>query len=143
MSAPTLLALSHTGAATVATLATARMPFNARVRGINVSVVTAPTGSVLSGTVTKKTGAAAAVVVGTWSIAVSGTSAAATMSATDGADEVAADDLVSLVAGAVGSSVAGAGVTAVLQIDQSADQDGVDVHSISVLRGNHPGGVVA
>jgi hypothetical protein len=65
------------------------------------------------------------------------------MSSTDGADELAADDLVVLVVGAVGSSTAGANLTALLHVDQSADQDGSNVVSVAVLRGDHPGGVVA
>jgi hypothetical protein len=65
------------------------------------------------------------------------------MSTVDGADEIAADDLLYLVIAQIGSSVAGANLTALLQIDQSADQDGSDVVAVATLRGNHPGGVVA
>ena len=65
------------------------------------------------------------------------------MSSTDGANEVAEDDLLVLVVAQIGSSVAGSNLTALLEIDQAADQDGSDVHSVSVLRGNHPGSVVA
>jgi hypothetical protein len=64
------------------------------------------------------------------------------MSATDGANEFAEDDLLFLVVAQVGSSVAGANLTALLEIDQAGDQDGVDVHSVAVLRGDHPGSVV-
>jgi hypothetical protein len=65
------------------------------------------------------------------------------MSATDGADELAADDLIYLVVGVVGSGTAGSNLTALLHIDQSADQDGSDVVAVATLRGLHPGGVVA
>lgn len=140
-SAPLLLPMTINGVCSTSTTVVARTPVAGRVRGITVAVGTAPVGSVLSGTVRKAT--AAGTVIGTWSIAAAGTSAVATMSATDGADELAADDLVHLVVGAVGSSTAGSNLTALLQIDQSADQDGSDVRSISVLRGSHPGSVVA
>jgi pyruvoyl-dependent arginine decarboxylase (PvlArgDC) len=82
-------------------------------------------------------------VVATFSIAVSTSSAVATVSTVDGADEIAEGDLLFLVIAQVGSSVAGANLTALVELDGSADQDGVDVHSVSVLRGNHPGSVVA
>ncbi len=140
-SAPLLLPMTVNGTVATTSTVVARTPVAGRVRGITVAVGTAPAGSVLSGTVRKAT--AAGTVIGTWSIAIAGTSAVATMSATDGADELAADDLVHLVVAAVGSSTAGSNLTALLQIDQSADQDGVDVRSIAVLRGEHPGGVVA
>ena len=112
-----------------------------RVRGITVAVGTAPVGSTLNGTVRKAT--SSGTVIGTWSIAAAATSAVATMSSTDGADELAADDLIHLVVAAVGSGTAGSNLTALLQIDQSADQDGSDVVSVATLRGSHPGGVVA
>lgn len=140
-SAPTVLPLTVTGAVATTSSVVARVPFGGRVRGITVAVGTAPTGAALTGTVRKTT--AAGTIVGTFSIAISGTSAVATMSATDGADEFAADDLFFLVVAQVGSTVAGSNLTALLELDQSADQDGVDVHSVAVLRGNHPGGVVA
>jgi hypothetical protein len=98
-------------------------------------------GSTLNGTVRKAT--ASGTVIGTWSLAAAATSAVATMSTVDGADELAADDLILLVVAAVGSGTAGSNLTALLQIDQSADQDGSDVVSVATLRGNHPGGVVA
>lgn len=138
-STPSTLALSVTGAVATTSAAVVRLPFNARVRGITVAVGTAPTGAALTGTVSKKTGAAAAVVIGTFSIAISGTSAAATISSTDGEDEIAADDLVSLAVTQVGSSVAGSNLTALVQYDQSADQDGSNVHSVAVKRGGHAG----
>ena len=138
-STPSTLALSVTGALTTSSAAVTRLPFNARVRAITVAVGTAPTGAALTGTVSKKTGAATAVVIGTWSIAISGTSAVATISSTDGEDEIAASDLVSVAVTQIGSSVAGSNLTALVQYDQSADQDGSNVHSLAVKRGNHPG----
>jgi hypothetical protein len=132
--------MTVTGACATTSSVVVRTPVAGRVRGITVSVGTAPAGSTLNGTVRKAT--AAGTVVGTWSIAAAATSAVATMSAVDGADELAADDLVHLVVAAVGSGTAGSNLTALLQIDQSADQDGEDVRSVAVLRGSHPGGVV-
>ena len=136
-STPQVLTLSVTGAVTTSSSSVVRMPFNARARAITVAVGTAPTGAALTGTVRKES--AAGTVVGTFSIAISGTSAAATMSAVDGADEIAADDLLFLVVAQIGSSVAGSNLTALVQVDQTADQDGSNVHSLSVLRGGHAG----
>lgn len=140
-SAPLLLPMTVNGTVATTSTVVVRTPVAGRVRAITVAAGTAPVGSVLSGTVRKAT--AAGTVIGTWSIAASATSAVATMSSTDGADELAEGDLVHLVVGAVGSGTAGANLTALLQIDQSADQDGSDVVSVAVLRGSHPGGVVA
>jgi len=140
-SAPLLLPMTVTGACATTSSVVVRTPVAGRVRGITVAVGTAPAGSALSGTVRKAT--AAGTVIGTWSLAAAATSAVATMSTVDGADELASDDLVYLVVAAVGSGTAGSNLTALLQIDQSADQDGSDVRSTAVLRGNHPGGVVA
>ena len=140
-SAPLLLPMTVTGTCATTSTVVARTPVAGRVRGITVAVGTAPVGSTLNGTVRKAT--AAGTVVGTWSIAAAGTSAVATMSTVDGADELAADDLVHLVVAAVGSGTAGSNLTALLQIDQSADQDGSDVVAVATLRGNHPGGVVS
>lgn len=140
-SAPLLLPMTVTGACATTSTVVARTPVAGRVRGITVAVGTAPAGSALNGTVRKAT--AAGTIIGTWSLAAAATSAVATMSSTDGADELAADDLIHLVVAAVGSGTAGSNLTALLQIDQSADQDGSDVVSVATLRGNHPGGVVA
>ena len=140
-SAPLLLPMTVTGACATTSTVVARTPVAGRVRGITVAVGTAPVGSALNGTVRKAT--AAGTIIGTWSLAAAATSAVATMSSTDGADELAADDLIHLVVAAVGSSTAGSNLTALLQIDQSADQDGSDVVAVATLRGNHPGGVVA
>ena len=140
-SAPLLLPMTVTGACATTSTVVARTPVAGRVRGITVAVGTAPAGSALNGTVRKAT--AAGTVIGTWSIAAAATSAVATMSSTDGADELAADDLIHLVVAAVGSGTAGSNLTALLQIDQSADQDGSDVVAVATLRGSHPGGVVA
>ena len=140
-SAPLLLPMTVTGACATTSTVVARTPVPGRVRGITVAVGTAPVGSALNGTVRKAT--AAGTVIGTWSLAAAATSAVATMSTVDGADELAADYLVHLVVAAVGSGTAGSNLTALLQIDQSADQDGSDVVSVAVLRGSHPGGVVA
>lgn len=139
-SVPQTLALTVTGAVATTSSVVARMPFNARARAITVAVGTVPTGAALTGTVRKTS--IAGTVVGTFSIAISGASAVATMSTVDGADEIAADDLLFLVIAQVGSSVAGANLTALIQIDQTADQDGVNEHSISVMRGGHAGSVV-
>ena len=140
-SAPLLLPMTVTGACATTSTVVARTPVAGRVRGITVAVGTAPAGSALNGTVRKAT--AAGTIIGTWSLAAAATSAVATMSSTDGADELAADDLIHLVVAAVGSGTAGSNLTALLQIDQSADQDGEDVVSVATLRGSHPGGVVA
>ena len=140
-SAPLLLPMTVTGACATTSTVVARTPVAGRVRGITVAVGTAPVGSALNGTVRKAT--AAGTIIGTWSLAAAATSAVATMSSTDGADELAADDLIHLVVAAVGSGTAGSNLTALLQIDQSADQDGEDVVSVATLRGSHPGGVVA
>ena len=140
-SAPLLLPMTVTGACATTSTVVARTPVAGRVRGITVAVGTAPVGSALSGTVRKAT--AAGTIIGTWSLAAAATSAVATMSSTDGADELAADDLIHLVVAAVGSGTAGSNLTALLQIDQSADQDGSDVVAVATLRGNHPGSVVA
>lgn len=134
------LAMTVNGAVATTSTVVARIPFYARVRGITVAVGTAPVGSVLSGTVRKAS--AAGTVVGTWSIAAAATSAVATISTVDGADQLAADDLLVLVVGAVGSSTAGSNLTALVQWDASADQDGVNVHSNTVHRGGHAGSVV-
>lgn len=140
-SAPLLLPMTVTGAVATTSTVVVRTPVSGRVRAITAAVGTAPVGSVLSGTVRKAT--SSGTVIGTWSIAAGATSAVATISTVDGADELAADDLVLLVVGAVGSSTAGSNLTALVQIDQSADQDGSDVVAVATLRGNHPGGVVA
>ena len=140
-SAPLLLPMTVTGACATTSTVVARTPVAGRVRGITVAVGTAPAGSALNGTVRKAT--AAGTVIGTWSLAAAATSAVATMSSTDGADELAADDLIHLVVAAVGSGTAGSNLTALLQIDQSADQDGSDVVAVATLRGSHPGGVVS
>lgn len=140
-SAPLLLPMTVTGACATTSTVVARTPVAGRVRGITVAVGTAPVGSALNGTVRKAT--AAGTIIGTWSLAAAATSAVATMSSTDGADELAADDLIHLVVAAVGSGTAGSNLTALLQIDQSADQDGSDVVAVATLRGNHPGGVVS
>lgn len=140
-SAPLLLPMTVTGACATTSTVVARTPVAGRVRGITVAVGTAPAGSALNGTVRKAT--AAGTIIGTWSLAAAATSAVATMSSTDGADELAADDLIHLVVAAVGSGTAGSNLTALLQIDQSADQDGSDVVAVATLRGNHPGSVVA
>jgi len=133
--------MTVTGAVATTSKVVVRTPVAGRVRGITVAVGTAPVGStLLNGTVRKAT--AAGTVIGTWSFAAAATSAVATMSATDGADELDADDLVVLVVAAVGESTSGSNLTALLQIDQSADQDGSDVHSLAVLRQGHPGSVV-
>ena len=140
-SAPLLLPMTVTGACATTSTVVARTPVAGRVRGITVAVGTAPVGSTLNGTVRKAT--SSGTVLGTWSIAAAATSAVATMSSVDGADELDADTLIHLVVAAVGSSTAGSNLTALLQIDQSADQDGSDVVSVATLRGSHPGGVVA
>ena len=140
-SAPLLLPMTVTGACATTSTVVARTPVAGRVRGITVAVGTAPAGSALNGTVRKAT--AAGTIIGTWSLAAAATSAVATMSSTDGADELAADDLIHLVVAAVGSGTAGSNLTALLQIDQSADQDGSDVVAVATLRGSHPGGVVS
>lgn len=140
-SAPLLLPMTINGACSTSTTVVARTPVAGRVRGITVAVGTAPAGSTLNGTVRKAT--SSGTVVGTWSIAAGATSAVATMSTVDGADELAADDLVHLVVAAVGSGTAGSNLTALLHVDQSADQDGSDVVSVATLRGSHPGGVVS
>lgn len=140
-SAPSVLPLTITGAVATTSSVVARVPFGGRVKSITVAVGTAPTGAALTGTVRKAT--AAGTVVGTFSVAISGVSASATMSTVDGANEIAADDLLYLVIAQIGSSVAGSNLTALLEIDQEADQDGVDEHSLSVLRQNHPGSVVS
>jgi len=140
-SAPTLLPLTVTGAVATTSSVVARVPFVGRVRAITVAVGTAPTGAALTGTVRKTS--TSGTVVGTFSIAINGTSAVATISTVDGADEIAESDLLYLVIAQIGSSVAGSNLTALVQIDQSADQDGVDVHSVAVLRGDHPGSVVS
>ena len=141
-SAPSLLPLSVTGVVATSSTASVRMPFDARAAAVTVAVGTAPVGAAMTGTVTKKTGAAAAVEIGSWSIAAAAFSAVATLSATDGANEIAAGDVVTLVVSQVGSSTAGSNLTALVQLDQAADQDGVNVHSVAVKRGNHPGGQV-
>ena len=105
------------------------------VWSVKVSVSVALSGVTASG--------AAGTVVATFSIAAAATSAVATVSSTDGADEIAEGDLLVLVVAAVGSSTAGSNLTALVELDGSADQDGVDVHSVAVLRGDHPGSVVA
>lgn len=140
-SAPLLLPMTVNGAVATTSRVVVRTPVAGRVRGITVAVGTAPAGSALSGTVRKAS--ASGTVIGTWSLAAAATSAVATMSSTDGADELAADDLVVLVVAAVGSGTAGSDLTALLHVDQSADQDGSDVRSVASLRGNHPGGVVS
>lgn len=123
-SAPLLLPMTVTGACATTSTVVVRTPVAGRVRAITVAVGTAPVGSALSGTVRKAT--AAGTVVGTWSLAAAATSASATMSTVDGANEIAEDDLLHLVVAAVGSGTAGSNLTALLHIDQSADQDGVN-----------------
>lgn len=140
-SAPLLLPMTVTGACATTSTVVVRTPVSGRVRAITAAVGTAPAGSALSGTVRKAT--SSGTVIGTWSISAGTTSAVATISTVDGADELAEGDLVLLVVGAVGSGTAGSNLTALVQVDQSADQDGSDVHSLSVLRQNHPGGVVS
>lgn len=136
------LAMTINGGLATTSTVVARVPFYARVRGITVAVGTAPAGSpTLNGTVRKAS--AAGTVIGTWSIAAAATSAVATMSATDGADQLAADDLIVLVVAAVGGTTAGSNLTALVQWDATADQDGVNVHSNSVHRGGHAGSVVS
>jgi hypothetical protein len=116
--------MTVTGACATTSTVVVRTPVAGRVRAITVAVGTAPVGSALSGTVRKAT--AAGTVVGTWSLAAAATSAVATMSTVDGANEIAEDDLLHLVVAAVGSGTAGSNLTALLHIDQSADQDGTN-----------------
>ncbi len=123
-SAPLLLPMTVTGACATTSTVVVRTPVAGRVRAITVAVGTAPAGSALSGTVRKAT--SSGTVVGTWSLAAAATSAVATMSTVDGANEIAEDDLLHLVVAAVGSGTAGSNLTALLHIDQSADQDGVN-----------------
>jgi hypothetical protein len=123
-SAPLLLPMTVTGACATTSTVVVRTPVAGRVRAITVAVGTAPAGSALSGTVRKAT--SSGTVVGTWSLAAAATSAEATMSTVDGANEIAEDDLLHLVVAAVGSGTAGSNLTALLHIDQSADQDGVN-----------------
>lgn len=125
VSAPSTLSLHAAGSLATSSTSIVRMPFSARVRGITVAVGTAPAGSALSGTIRKAT--SVGTIIGTWSIAAGASSAVATMSTVDGADELAIDDLVVLVVAAVGSGTAGSNLNALLVIDQSADQDGVNV----------------
>jgi hypothetical protein len=140
-SIPVLLPLTVTGAVATTSSVVVRVPVAARVRDVTVAVGTAPTGAALTGTVRKTS--VSGTVVATFSIAVSTTSVVATVSTVDGADEIADGDLLYLVIAQVGSSVAGSNLTAVIELDGSADQDGVDVHSVAVLRGDHPGSVVS
>lgn len=140
-SIPVLLPLTVTGTVATTSTVVVRVPVVSRVREVTVAVGTAPAGSALTGTVRKAT--SSGTVVATFSIAASATSAVATVSSTDGADEIAEGDLLVLVVAAVGSGTAGSNLTALVQLDGSADQDGVDVHSVAVLRGDHPGSVVA
>ena len=140
-SIPVLLPLTVGGAVATTSTVVVRVPVAARVREVTVAVGTAPVGSALTGTVRKAT--SSGTVVATFSIAAAATSAVATVSSTDGADEIAEGDLLVLVVAAVGSSTAGSNLTALVELDGSADQDGVDVHSVAVLRGDHPGSVVA
>jgi len=135
------LAMTVNGVVATTSTVVVRVPFYARVRGITAAVGTAPVGAALNGTVRKAS--ASGTVVGTWSIAAGATSAVATMSSVDGADQLAADDLLVLVVAAVGSSTAGSNLTALIQWDASADQDGVNVHSNTVHRGGHAGSVVS
>ena len=124
-SAPLLLPMTVTGAVATTSKVVVRTPVAGRVRGITVAVGTAPVGAtLLNGTVRKAS--AAGTVIGTWSFLASATSAVATMSAVDGADQIAEDDLLVLVVAAVGNTTAGSDLTALLHIDQSADQDGVN-----------------
>jgi hypothetical protein len=116
--------MTVTGACATTSTVVVRTPVAGRVRAITVAVGTAPVGSALSGTVRKAT--ASGTVVGTWSLAAAATSVVATMSTVDGADEIAEDDLLHLVVAAVGSGTAGSNLTALLHIDQSADQDGTN-----------------
>lgn len=140
-SIPVLLPLTVGGVVATTSTVVVRVPVAARVREVTVAVGTAPAGSALTGTVRKAT--AAGTVVATFSIAAAATSAVATLSTVDGADEIAEGDLLHLVVAAVGSGTAGSNLTALVELDGSADQDGVDVHSVAVLRGDHPGSVVA
>ena len=138
---PQTMAMTVTGAVATTSSVVARVPFGGRVRNITVAVGTQPTGAALTGTVRKAS--AAGTVVGTFSIAVSTSSAAATISTVDGADQFAADDLLYLVIAQIGSTVAGSNLTALVEWDATADQDGVNVHSNTVHRGSHPGSVVS
>jgi hypothetical protein len=140
-SIPVLLPLTVTGTVATTSSVVVRVPVTARVREVTVAVGTVATGAALTGTVRKAS--VSGTVVATFSIPVSTASAVATVSTVDGADEIAEGDLLYLVVAQVGSTVAGANLTALVQLDGSADQDGVDVHSVSVLRGDHPGSVVS
>jgi hypothetical protein len=140
-SIPVLLPLTVNGTVATTSTVVVRVPVVARVRDVTVAVGTAPAGSALAGTVRKAT--SSGTVVATFSIAAGATSAVATVSTVDGADEIADGDLLHLVVSAVGSGTAGSNLTAVIELDGSADQDGVDVHSVAVLRGDHPGSVVS
>ena len=124
-SAPSLLAMTVTGAVATTSTAVMRMPFDARVRAITVAVGTAPVGSTLNGTIRKAT--AAGTIIGTWSIAAGATSAVATLNTAATSDMLTEGDLVVLVVAAVGSSTAGSNLTALVSIDQSADQLGTNV----------------
>lgn len=124
-SAPSLLAMTVTGAVATTSTAVMRMPFDARVRAITAAVGTAPVGSTLNGTVRKAT--ASGTVIGTWSIAAGATSAVATLNTATTSDMLTEGDLVVLVVAAVGSSTAGSNLTALVSIDQSGDQTGTNV----------------
>jgi hypothetical protein len=121
------------GTISTASAVAMRMPFSGRLVGVTAAVGTAPAGSAL--TLDVKTGS---TVKGAVSIAAGAVSAAGTLVAAQ--DMIAQGDVVEVDVTAVGSSTAGANLVVTLVIDQSADQTGVNVYSIPVLRGSHDGG---
>ena len=134
--APTIINLQIPGTISTSSAVAMRMPFAGRLVGVTAAVGTAPVGSAL--TLDVKTGSTvkAAASIGAAAVSAAGTLVAAQ-------DMFAAGDVVEVDVTAVGSGTAGANLTVTLVVDQSADQNGVNVYSISVLRGNHDGGVLA
>ena len=122
------------------------MPFKGRLASGNAAVITAPTGSstFLTASVLN-TGAAGAgtTSMGTFTFAAAAFKAAMVVSTTEAYTEFAAGDILQLKVTAVGNTVAGAGLTATLAVDQyNLDGAGSNEYSLSVRRGGHDGGVL-
>jgi hypothetical protein len=131
--APTIINLQIPGTIATTSAVAMRMPFAGRLVGVTAAVGTAPVGSAL--TLDVKTGATVKAAV---SIAAAAVSAAGTLVAAQ--DMFAQGDVVEVDVTAIGSGTAGSNLTVTLVVDQSADQNGVNVYSIPVLRGSHDGG---
>jgi hypothetical protein len=110
--APTTVTLTIPGVLTTNSIVTMAMPFAGKITGAYVAVTTAPTGAALTADLKVGSGVAAA-----FSIAISGTSDAATLTAAN--CDFAAGALVSLDVSQIGSGTAGSNITVAFTVTEA------------------------